>query len=185
MSPFAGFVFFTALSCRPLSGPPSLHLSSRGFSGRAHERPTDRKGSTALRAASLLCLQPRPTCCVHPKSCDTSSIAALIVGSFHARLPARALVYTLSILCLCLSALACLGRRHSVLIPLGLPCGARVRVISASLLSVIANGTAGRSGCALSGCAGGKHDACQQRKNSHGDLRMSWAPGGCFGAPAI
>src|SRR5260370_12712835 len=130
MSPFAGFVSFTALSCRLISGPPSLHLSSRGFSGRAHERPTDRKGSTALRAAALLCLQPRPTCCVHPKYCHTSSIAALIVGSFHARLPARALVYTLSILCLGLSALARLGRSHSVLVFLSLPAVTFLRVLS-------------------------------------------------------
>jgi hypothetical protein len=172
MSPFAGFVSFTALSCRPLSGPPSLHLSSRGFSGRAHERPTDRKDTAALRAAALLCLQPRPACCVHPKYCHTSSIAALIVGSFHARLPARAFVYTLSILCLRLSTLARLSCSHSVLIPLGFPGGTCVRVIPAGLLSVIANGTASRGGRALRECVRRKHDACQQCKNSHGDLRM-------------
>jgi len=81
---------------------------------RTTDRPTA-KVRQLLRAAALLCLQPRPTCCVHLKCCHTSSIAALIVGSFHARLPAWALVYTLSILCLGLSALARLGRSHSVL----------------------------------------------------------------------
>src|ERR1700692_379004 len=51
----------------------------------------ERKSSPALRAAAPLCLQRRPTCCVHPKCCHTTLIAALIVGSFHTRFSAWAL----------------------------------------------------------------------------------------------
>src|SRR5882762_4743788 len=109
----------------------------------------------------------------------TFSVAALIVGSFHARLSGRAFVYTLSILCLRFSALARLSRSHAVLIPLGRPGGTCIPVIPAGLLSVIANGTASRGGRALRECVCGKYDACQQRKNSHGDLRVSWARRRC------
>lgn len=97
----------------------------------------------------------------------------MIVGSLHAGLAGRTLVYTISIFCLRFSALAGLSRRHSVLILLGLPRGTPVLVISASLLSVIANGTASRGGRAIRERVCGKYDACQQRKNFHGDLRVS------------
>jgi hypothetical protein len=122
VSPCAGCLLFAALDRKPLSGPLWSYLTSTGRNAYAHERP---------QRSPSPCSQPGSPCC------HGSSVAALIVGSLHAGLPGRAFVYTLAILCLRLSALARLSRRHAVLIPLGLPRGAPVRVISASLLSVM------------------------------------------------
>jgi hypothetical protein len=71
-----------------------------------------------------------------------------------------------------LSALACPGRSYSGLILLSLPGVTRVRVIAGGRLSVVANGTASRAGCALRECARREHYACRHDQNFHGHLLM-------------
>jgi hypothetical protein len=92
---------------------------------------------------------PYPPRCANPKCSRTSSIAALIVRGFHARLPAWAFIYTLAILRLRLSTPARLSRSYPVLISLGLPGGPGARIVSAGLFAVVANGTTSRSRAAL------------------------------------
>jgi hypothetical protein len=129
-----------------------------------HRDRSQRKSASPCDAAQVL----RDS----PLSRADISIAPLTRCASIAGLATRAFIDPFPVFRHGLSALTCLGSGHARRALLGLPRVARVRVIAASLLSVIARGDTAPVSRAFRECARGEHHAYQHYQNPHGRLRV-------------